>query len=147
MSYRSILSNPLTSSGNIGQILNGANPSGVYTLDSGTNKTIDSITLGAGVWNVECDCLFDITETTDVSLKITLSNTSSTFFKSFPYFNYTEDITQTVPISVNIVLTFTEPTFINFIATGFNDGGTTVLMTVTNPTTTSGQYITATKLA
>ena len=54
MSYRSALGNPSTSSGNVGQVASGDNyyPPGGLPLTSGVPAVVDTVTISAGVWNI-----------------------------------------------------------------------------------------------
>jgi len=53
MSYRSALNNPLPSSGNIGAGFFGIQNIGNISLLNGVDTTINSVTIGAGLWSVK----------------------------------------------------------------------------------------------
>lgn len=148
MSYRSALSNPLTASGSVGTVVTGANPSAPLTLANGVEATIDSITLGEGVWLLQTSALLEYASSATVVR-------SNFFVKSVvgvvttTYLEFTEGV-QTTTLTVNIgvarsvVINLSVPTVLSFsVNSAFSVGS----VFVDNPLTSSTQYLVATKIA
>lgn len=143
MSFRSALSNPLPSSGNVGQVLYGNITTG-GGLVSGTPQSIDNISLPAGVWSIQMSSTLNFA-CDPTSVNVSLVNPSfTTYFSAnvFPYQSVT--VVATVYTSNAVTITLNVPTSLSLVVTSFFGGGS---LTVSVPSTSAGRFIIATKLA
>jgi hypothetical protein len=147
MSYRSALSNPTLSSGNVGQVILSAGTAPVSLLNSGV-IVIDTITLGAGVWHITTGSSVSITGATMTTLKTAFSSVTITYMSATKVQQTLTPNTTTTTnpyiFSDSDVITLTAPTVLNYTGYALYSGGTVI---ASPPDTTSQKYITATKLA
>jgi hypothetical protein len=143
MSYRSALSNPTLSSGNVGQVILGNITSG-GGLQSGIPQSIDNINLPAGVWNIQMSSSFNIAcNPTSVNIALITPTLFNYFVASVvPIQSVTP--AQQVLYSNMVTISLDAPTSLSLLVSATFTGGT---LTVTIPSTSAGRFIVATKMA
>ena len=127
-----------------GDIEYGGDANDNITLATGINATIDTITLGEGLWLLQASALLKY----ETNASVTRSNFYITTTGN-TYLEFTEGV-QITTLSVNIGVTrsvaikVAASTVISFSVTStFNAGS----VSIDNPAITGGQYLVATKLA
>ena len=148
MSFRSALHSPTTNSGSVGKVIYGAVPSGAFfQLTSGAAaEVIDTITLGAGVWNINTNVTAEVAINTDVQSCIQYIQAGASILAGNTLMANTVPaaVAQVLGFSSSNVITLAVPTTISLtIAANF----TVSLLQIQPPATVSGKYIIATKLA
>jgi len=143
MSFRSALSNPLPSSGNVGQVITGNITQG-GGLVSGLPQSIDNITLSAGVWSIQMSSTLAIAcDPTSVNVSLVDTNVATYFSTTvFPYQSAT--VVSTVNTSNAVTINLNVPTSLSLKVSAIFSGGT---ISVSAPSTSVGRFIVATKLA
>jgi len=131
-----------------GTIVHGANPSAAVALVFNVITTIDSITLPAGVWNIQMDVKATIAATTEIGYLLQyLYNGSSSVLSVNTLVGESPAqsgaLTYGYSNSQVVVLTATSTTLTLKLQLYYSHGSVTIY----NPATASTQYLTATRIA
>jgi len=143
MSYRSVLSNPLTASGSVGTVVTGANPATAISLTTTVSAPIDSVNLSEGVWSVQVSALAVLAGATASTLNFSLATGATVYFIT-SVVEQTSTLTANLASSHSVIISLSAPAVVTLSAIATFSAGT---VSIDNPSTTSTQYLVATKLA
>jgi len=148
MSYRSALSNPQTNSGSVGTIKTAGGTSFITPIPLTNNAivTIDTITLGAGVWHIVLAQTVNFAPSTAIEYGIVRLSYTGFIFEGYIFaspFTYTGASNGTSGGATSCVVVLSGTTTLTMaVQCGFTAG----TVTVSIPFNSTG-FITATKLA
>ena len=146
MSYRSALNNPSANSGNVGVVLNGLNLNNNIALTTGVQKQIDTITLGEGVWSVQCSCNFEVSASASILISQYFINEvgEAALLEFTEAGGLTTTVETNIGVTRSVIVKLSASTVLNFSTTTSFTAGTA---TIAKPSIVGNQYLTATKLA
>jgi hypothetical protein len=146
MSYRSALNSQSANAGNIGVVQYGLNLNNNIALTTGVQKQIDTITLGEGLWSIQCSCNLEVSESASILISQYFINEvgEAALLEFTEAGALTTTVATNIGVSRSVIVKLSASTVLDFSTTTSFTAGTA---TIAKPSIVGNQYLTATKLA